>query len=47
MCDKINLHYMKIHVRKFPSSPVVKTSPSNAGSVGLTPGQAVKIPQAS
>ena len=36
---------MKIHVRKFPSSPVVKTSPSNAGSVGLIPGQGVKIPR--
>ena len=26
--------------------PVVKTSPSNTGSVGLTPGQGTKIPHA-
>ena len=30
--------------RDFPGSPVVKTSPSNAGGVGLIPDQAAKIP---
>ena len=33
--------------RDFPVSPVVKTSPSNAGGAGLIPGQGTKIPQAS
>ena len=31
----------------FPGSPVVKTSPSNAGGAGSIPGQGTKIPQAS
>ena len=31
----------------FPGSPVVKTSLSNAGGVGLIPGPEVKIPHAS
>ena len=31
----------------FPGSPVVKTSPSNAGGMGLIPGQGAKIPHAS
>ena len=31
----------------FPGSPVVKTSPSNAGGAGLIPGQGTKVPQAS
>ena len=31
----------------FPGGPVVKTSPSNAGSVGLIPGQGAKIPHVS
>ena len=31
----------------FPGSPVVKTSPSNAGSASLIPGQRTKIPYAS
>ena len=30
----------------FPGSPVVKTSPSNAGGAGLIPGQGAKIPNA-
>ena len=30
----------------FPSGPVVKTSSSNAGDVGSTPGQGAKIPHA-
>ena len=30
--------------RDFPGSPVVKTSPSNAGGAGLIPGQGAKIP---
>ena len=28
----------------FPSSPVMKTSPSNAGDAGLIPAQEAKIP---
>ena len=31
----------------FPGGPVVGTSPSNAGGVGLIPGQGAKIPHAS
>jgi len=31
----------------FPGSPAIKTLPSNAGDVGLIPGQGAKIPQAS
>ena len=31
----------------FPGSPVVKTSPSNAGGVSSIPGQETKIPHAS
>ena len=30
-----------------PDSPVVETSPSNAGGMGLIPGREAKIPQAS
>ena len=30
----------------FPSGPVVKTLPSNAGGVGLIPGWGAKIPHA-
>ena len=30
----------------FPGDTVVKTSPSNAGGVGLIPGQGPKIPHA-
>ena len=30
--------------RDFPDDPVVKTWPSNAGSVGLIPGQEAQIP---
>ena len=30
--------------RDFPSGPVVKTSPSNAGGVGSIPGWGAKIP---
>ena len=31
----------------FPGGPVDKTSPSNAGGVGLIPGQGAKLPHAS
>ena len=33
--------------RDFPGGPVVKTSPSNAGSVGSISGQGAKTPHAS
>ena len=32
--------------KDFPGSPMVKTSPSNAGGVYLIPGQEAKIPHA-
>ena len=32
--------------RDFPGGPAVKTSPSNAGAVGLIPGWGTKIPHA-
>ena len=35
------------HPWDFPGSPVVKTSPSNAGDAGLITGQGAKIPHAS
>ena len=34
-------------MENFPGSPVVKTSPSNAGGAGSIPGQEAKIPHAS
>ena len=40
----------KIHkdtdLRDFPGGPVVKNLPSNAGDMGLIPGQGTKIPHA-
>ena len=38
--------YLK-QIRDYPGSAVVKTSPSNAAGVGLTPVQGTKIPPAS
>ena len=38
---------IKISLQDFPSNPVVKTLPSNAGGLGSIPGQKVKIPHAS
>ena len=38
---------MKGNAGDFPGSPVVKTSPSNAGGAGSIPGQGAKIPHAS
>ena len=35
------------HLWNFPGSPGVKISPSNAGGVGLIPGQGAKIPHVS
>ena len=32
--------------REFPGSPVVKNLPSNAGDVGLIPGEGTKVPHA-
>ena len=34
-------------MRDLPGGPVVKTSPSNAGSVGSIPGRGAKIPHGS
>ena len=31
-------------MRDFPGGPVVKNPPSNAGDMGLIPGQGTKIP---
>ena len=41
------LLYSQYYARDFPSSPVVKTLPSNAGGVDSVPGQGVNIPHAS
>ena len=38
-------NYLKL-LRDFPGVPVVKISPSNAGSVGLIPAQGAGIPHA-
>ena len=38
---------MKEQHGDFPGSPVVKTSPFNAGGVGLIPGRGAMIPHAS
>ena len=38
---------LRIWVRDLPGGPVVKTLPSNAGSVGLIPDKGVKIINAS
>ena len=35
-----------IHYWDFPSGPVVKTLPSNAGGMGLIPDRGAKIPHA-
>ena len=40
------LYFLKFVVWDFPGSPVVKTSPSNAGGVGSIPGQEAEIPHA-
>ena len=38
--------FKKKNFRDFPGGPVVKNLPSNAGDVGLIPGQGTKIPRA-
>lgn len=38
--------HLKYAYQYFPGDSVVNTSPSNAGSTGLIPGQGVKIPRA-
>ena len=48
MCAHTHTHthgYLKL-LRDFPGGPVVKISPSNAGSVGLIPAQGAGIPYA-
>ena len=45
--DSVHILTFKNDERGFPDSPVVKTAPSNAGGVGLIPGQGAKIPHAS
>ena len=37
---------LKSKAQNFPGGPVVKTSPSNVGGVGLNPGQGAEIPRA-
>ena len=32
------INFLKVNFRHFPGSPVIKTSPSNAGVAGLIPG---------
>ena len=50
-CTELNLHKLVVKKKKknrdFPGSPVVKISPSDAGSVGSIPDQGVKIPHTS
>ena len=41
------LLYSQYYARDFPSGPVVKTLPSNAGGVDSVPGEGVNIPHAS
>ena len=41
------LHVLKNIYRDFPGSPVVKTSPSNAGAAFSIPGWEAKFPHAS
>ena len=41
----VNRKYIKMILGDFPGSPVVKTSLSNAGDVGLISGWGAKIPQ--
>ena len=46
-CNQLRLFLKIKSIRDFPGGPVVKTSPSSAGGVGLIPSWGVKIPQAS
>ena len=41
------LNLLKTCLGDFPDGPLVKTSPSNSGDAGLTPGRGVTIPHAS
>jgi len=41
------MKHIKKCFRGFPGSPGAKTSPSNAGDMGLIPSQGVKMPHAS
>ena len=43
----ITVMFKNANLRDFPGCPVVKTLPSDAGGVSLTPGQEAKIPHAS
>ena len=43
----MNSFVQQLLQREFPGRPVVKTSLSNAGGVGLIPGQRAKTPHAS
>ena len=50
LCNSIIINLRKTKTKQiydFPSGPVVKTSPSNAGGTGLIPGQGFKITHAS
>ena len=44
-CQKLTSCVIK-KFRDFPSGPVVKNLPSNAGDAGLIPGRGTKIPHA-
>ena len=44
---KTKVESLKIKTGDFPSCPVVKNPPSNAGDTGLIPGWGTKIPHAS
>ena len=49
LCNKLpqNSVPSNKHLWDFPGSPVVETSPSNAGGAGSIPGRGAKIPHAS
>ena len=44
--DKDQGHYLKIKSWDFPSGPVVKNPPCNAGDMGSIPGGGTRIPHA-
>ena len=43
-CGSSRVHLLKFKSQDFPGGLIVKTSPSNAGGVGLIPGCGARIP---
>ena len=44
MTSQVYSYFKTYQIRDFPGDPVVKNPPSNAGDVGLIPGQGTKVP---